>query len=159
MSARGPTRTSQDVRLESAKWGKADLDQVAVTNRNFMSTRPRPTGGARNVSGPFSGRGDSILTLRTGGPTAALDQGSELPASSARRSAGSSHRSICSPTRSSDRLGWDTAAPGPSSRWRRAAAPAPDERRMSPGGGEVVRQILQQRERQHGGDHCGACPR
>jgi hypothetical protein len=33
-------RTSQDVRLESAKWGKADLDQVAVTNRNFMSTRP-----------------------------------------------------------------------------------------------------------------------
>ena len=36
----GTSRTSQDVRLESAKWGKADLDQVAVTNRNFMSTRP-----------------------------------------------------------------------------------------------------------------------
>jgi hypothetical protein len=34
----GTFRTSQDVRLESAKWGKADLDQVAVTNRNFMST-------------------------------------------------------------------------------------------------------------------------
>ena len=27
--------TSQDVRLESAKWGKADLDLVAVTNRNL----------------------------------------------------------------------------------------------------------------------------
>ena len=37
----GTSRTSQDVRLESAKWGKADLDQVAVTNRNFMSTRPQ----------------------------------------------------------------------------------------------------------------------
>jgi hypothetical protein len=24
---------------ESAKWAKADLDQVAVTNRDFMSTR------------------------------------------------------------------------------------------------------------------------
>jgi hypothetical protein len=36
----GTSRTSQDVRLESAKWGKADLDQIAVTNRNFMSTRP-----------------------------------------------------------------------------------------------------------------------
>jgi hypothetical protein len=39
----GTFRTSQDVRLESAKWGKADLDQVAVTNRNFMSTRPSTT--------------------------------------------------------------------------------------------------------------------
>ena len=39
MSLPGTSRTSQDVRLESAKWGKADLDQVAVTNRNFMSTR------------------------------------------------------------------------------------------------------------------------
>ena len=36
----GTSRTSQDVRLESAKWGKADLDQVAVTSRNCMSTRP-----------------------------------------------------------------------------------------------------------------------
>jgi hypothetical protein len=36
MAAIGTSRTSQDVRLESAKWGKADLDQVAVTNRNFM---------------------------------------------------------------------------------------------------------------------------
>jgi hypothetical protein len=39
MTAFGTSRTSQDVRLESAKWGKADLDQVAVTNRNFISTR------------------------------------------------------------------------------------------------------------------------
>ena len=34
-STHGTSRTSQDVRLESAKWGKADLDQVAVTNRNL----------------------------------------------------------------------------------------------------------------------------
>jgi hypothetical protein len=34
----GTSRTSQDVRLESAKWGKADPDQVAVTSRDFMST-------------------------------------------------------------------------------------------------------------------------
>ena len=38
----GTSRTSGDVRLESAKWGKADIDQVAVTNRDFMSTRPKP---------------------------------------------------------------------------------------------------------------------
>jgi hypothetical protein len=42
-SGNGTSRTSQDVRLESAKWGKADLDQVAVTNRNFMNTRPNTT--------------------------------------------------------------------------------------------------------------------
>ena len=36
----GTSRTSQDVQLESAKWGKADIDQVVVTNRNCMSTRP-----------------------------------------------------------------------------------------------------------------------
>ena len=29
-------RTSGDVRLESAKRAKADIDQVAVTNRDFM---------------------------------------------------------------------------------------------------------------------------
>jgi hypothetical protein len=40
MSLIGTSRTSGDVRLESAKWAKADIDQVAVTNRNFMSTRP-----------------------------------------------------------------------------------------------------------------------
>jgi NO-binding membrane sensor protein with MHYT domain len=34
-------RTSGDVRLESAKWAKADVDQVAVTNPVFMSTRPK----------------------------------------------------------------------------------------------------------------------
>ena len=36
----GTSRTSRDVRLESAKWGKADIDQVAVANCDFMSTRP-----------------------------------------------------------------------------------------------------------------------
>src|SRR5262245_7913483 len=34
------SRTSRDVRLESAKWAKPDIDQAAVTNGNFMSTRP-----------------------------------------------------------------------------------------------------------------------
>src|SRR6516165_8774364 len=32
----GTSRTSRNVRLESAKWAKADFDQVAV--RDFMST-------------------------------------------------------------------------------------------------------------------------
>src|SRR6478735_6980716 len=31
----GTSRTSADVRLESAKWGKADIYQVAVTNRDL----------------------------------------------------------------------------------------------------------------------------
>ena len=48
-STDGTSRTSQDVRLELAKWGKADLDQVAVTNCNFMNTRPSH-GRARNSS-------------------------------------------------------------------------------------------------------------
>jgi hypothetical protein len=39
-TASGTSRTSRDVRLESAKWSKADVDQIAVTNRDFMSTRP-----------------------------------------------------------------------------------------------------------------------
>ena len=34
----GPREMSE---LESAKWAKADIDQVAVTNRDFMSTRPK----------------------------------------------------------------------------------------------------------------------
>src|SRR5262249_3585663 len=34
------SRTSGDVRLGSAKWAKADIDQVPVTNRDFMRTRP-----------------------------------------------------------------------------------------------------------------------
>ena len=34
MSLNGTSRTSGDVRLESAKWTKADIDQVAVT-RDF----------------------------------------------------------------------------------------------------------------------------
>ena len=33
MTAVGTFRTSADVRLESAKWAKADIDQVAVTDR------------------------------------------------------------------------------------------------------------------------------
>jgi hypothetical protein len=41
MSAAGTSLTSRDVRLESAKWAKAAIDQVAVTGRDFMSTRPR----------------------------------------------------------------------------------------------------------------------
>src|SRR5262249_60454015 len=37
------SRTSRDVRPESAKCGQSGIDQVAVTNRNFMSTRPSTT--------------------------------------------------------------------------------------------------------------------
>jgi len=40
-AAIGTSRTSRDVRLQSAKWGEADIDQVAVSYRDFMSTRPR----------------------------------------------------------------------------------------------------------------------
>src|SRR5262245_47513740 len=40
MSAPGTSRTSRDVRLESAKWAEADIDQVAAPNRAFMSARP-----------------------------------------------------------------------------------------------------------------------
>jgi len=39
MAGFGTSRPSRDVRLGSAKWGKADTDRVGVTNRNFMSTR------------------------------------------------------------------------------------------------------------------------
>jgi hypothetical protein len=38
MSVVGTCRTSGDDRLESAKWAKADIDQVAVTNRDPAST-------------------------------------------------------------------------------------------------------------------------
>ena len=41
MSACGTSRTSRDVRLESAEWGKADIDQIAVASRDFMSTHPK----------------------------------------------------------------------------------------------------------------------
>jgi hypothetical protein len=41
MSLPGTSRTSGDVLLESAKWAKADIDQVAVTNRDFMSESER----------------------------------------------------------------------------------------------------------------------
>jgi hypothetical protein len=43
MSVTGTSRTSEDVRLESANWAEADIDHVAVTNRDFMSTRPSTT--------------------------------------------------------------------------------------------------------------------
>src|SRR6516162_2159587 len=35
----GTSRTSGTVRFESAKWCQSGLDQVAVSNRDFMSTR------------------------------------------------------------------------------------------------------------------------
>ncbi len=38
-------RPSGDVRLESAKWAKADTDQVALTNRDFISTSSRRGAG------------------------------------------------------------------------------------------------------------------
>jgi hypothetical protein len=41
-SADGTSRTSRDVRLESAKWVKADIHQIAVPGRDLMSTWPRP---------------------------------------------------------------------------------------------------------------------
>src|SRR4051794_30175084 len=40
-STHGTSRTSRDVRPESAKRAKADIDQVAVTNRDFMSESER----------------------------------------------------------------------------------------------------------------------
>jgi hypothetical protein len=40
MTGPGTCRTSGDLRPESAKWAKPDIDQVAVINRDFMSTRP-----------------------------------------------------------------------------------------------------------------------
>ena len=36
----GTSRTSENVRLESAKWAKADIDQVAVSNRDFYEYTP-----------------------------------------------------------------------------------------------------------------------
>jgi hypothetical protein len=41
MTGPGTSLTSQDVRLESAKRANADIDQIAVANCDFMSTRPR----------------------------------------------------------------------------------------------------------------------
>src|SRR5215467_16377084 len=52
----GTSRTSGDVRLESAKWAKADTDQVPVTNRDFMSTRPRT---------PFRGVRVPLISIRS----------------------------------------------------------------------------------------------
>jgi hypothetical protein len=44
MSEFDTPRISGDVRLESAKWAKPDINQVAVTNSDFMSTRPTSFG-------------------------------------------------------------------------------------------------------------------
>ena len=75
-TASGTSRTSQDVRLQSAKWGKADLDQVAVTNRNFMSTRPNarlsapaiaPAPGGGGVHAQRDHRGARRRERRSGG--------------------------------------------------------------------------------------------
>ena len=41
MSEVGTSRTSLDVRLESAMWGKADIDQIAVVNCDFVITHPK----------------------------------------------------------------------------------------------------------------------
>ena len=54
MSPPGTSRNSGDVRLESEKWAKADIDQMAVTNRDFMSTRP---------SNRLEGKGSSAAGL------------------------------------------------------------------------------------------------
>ena len=61
MSVYGPSRTSGDVRLESGKCAKADHDQVAVTIRDFMSTRPSVMGPMR--SSPPCDRHAAELTL------------------------------------------------------------------------------------------------
>src|SRR5215831_20750951 len=43
MSHSGTSRTSGDVRFESAEWARADIDQVAVTGRDFYEYKlPRP---------------------------------------------------------------------------------------------------------------------
>ena len=43
MSLDGPSRTSGDVRLKSAKRAQADIDQAAATTRDLMSARPNTT--------------------------------------------------------------------------------------------------------------------
>jgi hypothetical protein len=53
-SAHGTSRTSRDVRIESAEWAKADIDQVTVTNPDFASTRPRSRIFARAVGSPVT---------------------------------------------------------------------------------------------------------
>ena len=47
MSLIGTSRTSGDVRRESPKWVKADIDQVAVTNRDFPAIHVLPAGRSR----------------------------------------------------------------------------------------------------------------
>jgi hypothetical protein len=55
----GTSRTSGDVRPKSAKWAEPDIDQVAVTNRDFMSTCPNA-----QVGGPLRGQtGKHLLVL------------------------------------------------------------------------------------------------
>ena len=42
LSASGTSQTPGDVRLESAKWAKADTDQIAVNNRDLSANLNRP---------------------------------------------------------------------------------------------------------------------
>jgi hypothetical protein len=56
MSAVGTSRTSGDVRPESAKRAKADIDQVAVTNPDFMSTRPEVINYLEGINSAFDAR-------------------------------------------------------------------------------------------------------
>jgi len=48
-STHGTSLTSRDVRLESAKRANADIDQIAVANCDFMSTRPKLKRPARSL--------------------------------------------------------------------------------------------------------------
>jgi hypothetical protein len=49
MTVVGTSLTSRDVRLESAKRANADIDQIAVANCDFMSTRPKLKRPARSL--------------------------------------------------------------------------------------------------------------
>jgi hypothetical protein len=49
MTVVGTSLTSRDVPLESAKRANADIDQIAVANCDFMSTRPKLKRPARSL--------------------------------------------------------------------------------------------------------------
>jgi transposase len=53
MTGSSTSLTSRDVRLESAKRANADIDQIAVANCDFMSTRPLVIWNASSTS-PFA---------------------------------------------------------------------------------------------------------
>src|SRR5262249_24126417 len=71
MTAYATSRTSGDARFESGTWAKADLGQVAVSNRRFMSTWP---GSAAAMATP-AGRWAHPRARRRGG---AVEQGNRL---------------------------------------------------------------------------------